>query len=207
MTIDYIRQYTPSAVPAPVLGSPPSLTVTAGATVDNARTFTPSLTAGTGYVYFSCATTAPKAGCSIKTDDPLNQFVVNSDASSPESVTVTVVTTSNAWGLPHFLKRIGWPFLFIFALAMLLEWLGFAQKKHVGRSFRYAIVLAGVVLAATVIIGCAGRGPMGGGGGAGSTGTTPGHYTVTVYAFTEANASAAANSNADASVTIPLTVN
>jgi beta-glucanase (GH16 family) len=47
MTIDYIRQYTPSAVPAPALGSPPPLTVRAGATVDNTSTFAPSLGAGT----------------------------------------------------------------------------------------------------------------------------------------------------------------
>jgi len=207
MTIDYIRQYTPSALPAPVLGNPPPLTVTAGATVDNTSTFTPSPTAGTGYVYFSCATSAPKASCSIKTEDPLNQFVVNSDANPPESVTVTVATTSNAWGLRRFFSMTGWPFLLIFALAMLLGLPVFAPKRRAGRSFRYAIVLTGVVLAATLIISCAGRGPGGGGGGAGSTGTPPGGYAVTVYAFTEANASTAGNSHADASVTIPLTVN
>jgi beta-glucanase (GH16 family) len=204
MTIDYVRQYTPSAVPAPALGSPPPLTVTAGATVDNTSTFTPSLAAGTGYVYFSCTTTAPKASCSIKTDDPLNPFVANSDASPPESVAVTVVTTSNAWGLPRFIKTTGWVILLVFAPALLLEWLVFA--RHARRSSAYAVVLPGVVLAATAMIGCAGHGP-GGGGGAGSTGTAPGNYAVTVYAFTEANASAAANPNADASVTIPLTVN
>lgn len=207
MTIDYVRQYTPSAVPAPVLGNPPSLTVTPGATVDNTSTFTPSLAAGTGYVYFSCTTTAPKASCSIKTDDPLNQFVVSSDANPPESVTVAVATTSNAWGLPHFFYMTGWPLLLIFALAMLLRLPVFAPKWRAGLSLRYAIVLAGAVLAATAIISCGGRGPAGGGGGAGSTGTPPGNYSVTVYAFTEANASTAGNSHVDASVTIPLTVN
>ena len=101
MTIDYIRQYTPSRVAAPVLGSAPAFKVSAGATAHNTSTFTPSLAAGTGYYYFSCATTAPKAACAIKTDDPMNKFVVNSDARPPESVTVTVMTTSNAGDLPH----------------------------------------------------------------------------------------------------------
>jgi beta-glucanase (GH16 family) len=51
MMLDYIRQYLPSAaVSAPAMGTPPAITVTAGATTDNSSTFTPGLTAGTGYV-------------------------------------------------------------------------------------------------------------------------------------------------------------
>ena len=208
MMIDYIRQYKPAAVPAPVLGQPPGITVTAGATTDNTSSLTPSLAAGTGYVYFSCDTTAPKASCSIKTDDPLNHFVVNSDASPPESVAVTVMTTSNARALPHFLNPKTWSrFLLstVFVL-VLLTLIVLLQRRRVGRSFRYSIALGSLVLGATLIVGC-GAGSGSGGGGAGNTGTTPGSYTVTVYAFTENNMSNGANSNADARATIQLTVN
>jgi beta-glucanase (GH16 family) len=209
MTIDYIRNYEPSAVPAPVLGQPSGITVTAGQTTGNTSTFTPDLTAGTGYAYFSCDTTAPKASCSINTDDPLDPFVVNSDASTPESVTVTVTTTSNAWMLPHFFNpNIGRPFSLIAVLAMLLAFLIFNQERLCGRIFRYTMALGGLVLAAALIIGChaGGGGGTGGGEGASTTGTTPGKYTVTVYAFTESNTTNGANANADASVAIPLTV-
>ena len=193
-------------MPTPVLSQPSGITVTSGATTGNTSTFTPELTAGTGYAYFSCDTTAPKATCSINTDDPLNHFVVNSDASTPETVTVTVTTTSNAWMLPHlFNPKIGRPFPLMTVLAMPLVLLIFNQKRLVGRSLRYAMALGGLGLAAALISGCnAGR--TGGGGGTSNTGTTPGKYTVTVYAFTESNATNGANANADASVAIPLTV-
>jgi beta-glucanase (GH16 family) len=208
MTIDYIRNYVPSAVPAPVLGQPSGITVTAGKTTGNTSTFTPELTAGAGYAYFSCGTTAPKASCSINTDDPLNHFVVNSEASTPETVRVTVTTTRNAWMLHHFSNpRIGRPFSLIAVLAMFLVFLVFKQKRVGRRSIRHAMALGGLVLAAALIIGCNRGGGTGSGGGASNTGTTPGHYTVTVYAFTESNASNGANANADASVIIPLAVN
>lgn len=74
MTIDYIRNHQPSAVPAPLLGQPSGITVRAGATTGNTSTFTPALAAGTGYAYFCCDATAPKAACSINTDDPLNHL-------------------------------------------------------------------------------------------------------------------------------------
>jgi hypothetical protein len=210
MLIDYARQYTPSAVPAPVLGNPPPITVTAGATTGNTSTFTPSPAARSGYVYFSCATTAPKASCSIKTDDPLNQFVVNSDTDSPENVAVTVMTTSNALRGPNFLNRRIWrPFLLLSLFVMIIAVIVYVQHRRIGGSLRY-IIASGLVLAATVIISCgSGRSSSRGGvgGGTSNIGTTPGDYTVTIYAFTEANSSGGRNSNADASVALPLTVN
>jgi beta-glucanase (GH16 family) len=66
MLVDYVRQYQPAAaVSAPVMGTPPSISVKAGATTGNSSTFTPGLTSDTGYVYFSCSTNAPKASCAI----------------------------------------------------------------------------------------------------------------------------------------------
>lgn len=202
---DYVRSYTPSAVTKPTLGNPPSIAVTAGATTGNNSTFTPGLTPGTGYVYFACSTSAPKASCAIATTDPLNPYVVSSNGA--ETVTVTVTTTANSM-LPPFLFKpemriwlritIAWVVLLVFA----------AISRRIGnRARRYAFALAaGSLLAGAVIGGC---------GGGGSTvvtqpsnnGTPPGAYTVTVYAFTEVNTSNGTNANADASVSIPLTVN
>ena len=97
MMIDYIRQYTSSAVPAPSLGNPASINVKSGATTGNSTTFTPGLTPGTGFVYLSCSTNAPKSSCALSTIDPLNTHVVNSSpAGATETVTVTITTTANA---------------------------------------------------------------------------------------------------------------
>jgi len=71
-----------------VLGNPPPISIKAGATTGNTSTFTPGLAPGTGFVYFSCSTDAPKSSCSIATTDPLNTHVLSSSAT--ESVTVTV---------------------------------------------------------------------------------------------------------------------
>jgi hypothetical protein len=96
MLTDYVRQYIPlTPVPAPVLGTPPPITLKAGASTGDASTFTPKLTSGTGFVYFSCSTTAPNARCAISTSDPLNASVLNSNAKPAETVTATVFTTAD----------------------------------------------------------------------------------------------------------------
>jgi beta-glucanase (GH16 family) len=98
MTYDYIRQYQPSAaVAAPAMGTPPPITVAAGATTGSS-TFRPVLTAGTGYVYFTCSTNAPNASCAITTTDSLNPYVVSSSASPADSVTAAVTTNGTASG-------------------------------------------------------------------------------------------------------------
>lgn len=212
MTVDYVRQYAPSAAPAPRLGSPPPIVVTAGATTGNTSTFTPSLTSGTGYAYFSCSTNAPKASCSIKTNDPLNHFVVNSDASPLESVTVSLTTTSNALAVPQFLASGTWRrFPLALCIAAIIAALVLVRRQRIARRVTYAIVFS-LIVVATAIAACGGGasgspGTGGRGGGSGSIGTAPGPYAVTIYAFTEANASAGRNSNADAKVVIPVTVN
>jgi beta-glucanase (GH16 family) len=202
---DYVRQYQPAAaVPKPTLGNPPSITVKAGAATGNSSTFTPGLTAGTGYVYFSCSTDAPKASCAVSTTDPVNPYVVS--ASAAESVKVTVTTTANSV-LPPFFFVPGLRFWLPIASAgfLLLIALTLAGRMR-SRAWRYALpVVAGLIFGGAVIAGC-------GGGSSTMTpppgnGTTPGSYTVTVYAFTESNSSNGANANADANVAIPLTVN
>ena len=206
---DYVRLYSASAVAQPILGTPPSITVQAGAATNNSSTFTPGLTPGTGYAYFSCATDAPNASCAITTTDPLDTYVVNS--SGAESVTVTVTTTPNSASFPsdfHEKTRNHLPNAVAELLLLALIALAMRMRRRAWRyNFtRYNFTLvAGLILLAAVISSC------GGGGTAttppGNSGTPPGSYTVTVYAFTETNTSNGSNANADVSVSIPLTVN
>jgi len=212
MTFDYVRQYQAAAVPAPAMGVPPSITVKAGARTGNSSTFTPGLTAGTGYVYFSCNTDAPKASCAINTNDTLNTYVVNTSAGTPESVTVTVTTTANT-GMGNVTSpisfsdpRFNWLPLTIGAFFLLSVLLSARRVRRVAPTY------PGVLLAGLILIGAATPSCGGGEGGTQITpppnnGTPPGSYTVTVYAFTESNTGNGANSSADSNVAIPLTVN
>jgi beta-glucanase (GH16 family) len=213
MTIDYVRQYMPSTVPPPALGQPAGITVTAGATtMGNTTIITPVLAPGTGYVYYSCTTNAPKSTCSISSNDPLNHFVTNAGASTPETLTVTVVTTSNAGALRFFAS----PQIFggilpgAASVLLLLAALRYPGTRNVRRGLLCSIAFGSLLVAYLTLVGCDGGNGGGGrvqGSGSSSTiGTTPGNYTVTVFAFTESNMSDGANSNADASVEIPLTV-
>lgn len=201
MIFDYVRQYTPSAVPAPSLGNPPSITVKAGAATGNSSTFTPGLTAGTGFVYFTCSTNAPKASCAVSTNDPLNTHIVNS-AGVAEAVTVTISTTANAL-LPPFLdlpKLRIW--LLIAGLGMFLSFLAVWITRRNRPAWRPAYLLTGILLVVAVAGGCGGgnyRPPP----APPSGGTTPGSYQITVSAFTESNTTG----NADAASQIILTVN
>ena len=206
LVADYVRQYSPLTVTKPTLGNPPSITLKAGATTGNSSTFTPGLTSGTGFVYFSCSTDAPKASCAISTTDQLNKHVVNSSAAAMESVTATVTTTANSILPPFFFNpkmRVWLPTAiagFLVLMVAALAW----RKRSLALCYG-CMVFSGFILAGAVIAGC-------GGGGSSVTpppnnGTTPGSYTITVYAFTESNASDGSNGNADASVAIPLTVN
>jgi len=211
MMLDYVRHYQLSAaISAPSLGTPPAITVKAGATSGNSSTFTPAPTPGTGYVYFSCSTNAPKASCAISTTDPLDKFVVNSSAN--ESLTVTVTTTENAatanWIPRSLFFRPGIRAWLPIWTAALLALMVAAPSRN--RTWLYLCTLAvGLMLTGAATTSC------GGGSSGGSTtpvtpivnGTPSGNYTVTVYAFTESNSKDGSNSNADANVAIPLRVN
>jgi hypothetical protein len=185
------------------LGTPPSITVQAGSGRDNSSTFTPELTPGTGYAYFSCGTDAPNASCAIATTDPLNNYVVNSSVA--ENVTVTVTTTPNSASLPAVFRQTTRKWLpNAIAELLLLALIALALRIR-RREWRLGFMLAaGLILLGTLVASC-------GAGTAtsppGNTGTPPGTYTVTVYAFTESNTSNGLNADADASVSIPLTVN
>jgi len=208
--VDYVRRYQPSAaVMKPTLGNPSSITVKAGATTGNSTTLMPGLISGTGFVYLSCSTTAPKASCTVATNDPVNPFVVNSSPSgAAETATVTVTTTANSLVPPSLFdpRRILRFPVFIIAVVLLIVVATLALRLR-RRVSSLVFATAGLlILAGMTIASC--------GGGASSVapppppnGTTPGSYTVTVYAFTESNVSDGTNANADASVPITLTVN
>jgi beta-glucanase (GH16 family) len=214
MMLDYVRQYQPSAsVPAPVLGTPPAITVTAGASTGNSSTFTPTLTAGTGYVYFSCSTNAPKANCAISTNDPLNTYVTNSNASPAETVTVAVTTTANTSASSLVSPASVNPKTRSWLPISIMGFLVFVVVAPAGRRRSRNLVYACALIAGLILTGAA-TWSCGGGSGGGSqitppnnNGTPPGGYTVTVYAFTESNSGSGSNSTADANVVIPVTVN
>jgi beta-glucanase (GH16 family) len=207
MLVDYIHYYQAAAVTKPTLMNPPSITVKAGATSGNTSIFTPGLTSGTGFVYLSCSTNAPKASCSVATNDPLNTNVVNSSpAGAAETATVTITTTANSL-VPPFLfdpQRLFRLPVVIIAAVLLFAVAALALRRRVwSPAYAAAVVL---ILVGMTIAGC-------GGGGSTMTppptnnGTPPGSYSVTVYAFTESNVSDGTNANADANVSIPVTVN
>lgn len=204
MMADYVRVYSPSAVAQPLLGTPPAITVKAGATTDNSSTFTPELAPGTGYAYFSCSTDAPNASCAINTTDPLNAFVINSSAA--ESVTSTVTTTANSVLGPFVFNFRIWNWSKIAIAGLLAFTIVFTVRGTRSRArHRISTLIAGLILGGIVFAGCGGNGM--GTSPPGNNGTPPGAYTVTVYAFTESNTGNGANANADTTVSIPLTVN
>jgi beta-glucanase (GH16 family) len=94
MLLDYVRQYLPSAIPAPQMTAG-NITVTAGATSGNTTTLDILGTTGTGRVTFSCSTTAPKASCGVTSSDPVNNHTVDFSTSNSATATVTVPTTAN----------------------------------------------------------------------------------------------------------------
>jgi len=95
MLLDYVRQYLPSAIPAPQLTATGNITVTAGATSGNTTTLDIAGTTGSGRVTFSCSTTAPKASCAVTSSDSVNNHTVDFSNSSSATATVTVTTTAN----------------------------------------------------------------------------------------------------------------
>jgi beta-glucanase (GH16 family) len=95
MLLDYVRQYAPSAVPAPQMTPNGNITVTAGATTGNSTTIGLVNTVGTGRVAFSCTTNAPKASCVVTSNDGLNNHTVDFSSSGSAAATVTVTTTAN----------------------------------------------------------------------------------------------------------------
>lgn len=94
MTVDYVRIYKATAVPRPSMGTPASITVKAGATSGNTTTVDVGNKLGTGRVFLSCATTAPKAACQVSTGDALNPKTLDFSNSDKGTAKITVRTNS-----------------------------------------------------------------------------------------------------------------
>ncbi len=203
MTVDYVRWYTPSPVAGPTMSSAP-ISVKAGS--PGSATASMSSTSGTGRVYLSCTTTAPKATCSINSGDPLNQYTVDFSKSASGTATVNVTTTANTAGLARPSRELNkravfasifgvLGFVFVGTLLMPASW---------SRSLRRGLGGTALMLALLMHTGCGGGGSSnGGGGGSGGNGTTPGSYSITVNAYTVSNVSG----NPDSTANVVLTVN
>jgi beta-glucanase (GH16 family) len=207
MLVDYIHYYQRPPVQTPTLGNPPAITIKAGATTGNGSTLMIGDSVGSGRVYLSCSTTAPKATCTIATGNTLNPSVIDFTSSATASVTVTVATVTNSMA-PRFFFGPRAPSRPLIASAafLLLLFLGFVLRAQ-RRAWRQVRGTAAVlILVGAAIAGCGGNSvtttPS-----PGTNGTPPGSYTVTVFAFTESNNSDGTNANADAHIDIPLTVN
>jgi beta-glucanase (GH16 family) len=102
MTVDYVRWYKPSAVAGPTMSAAPISVKSGGA---GSATLSLNSTNGTGRVYLSCTTTAPKATCSINSGDVLNTYTVDFSKTGRGSATVKLTTIANTPGWPKGGRR------------------------------------------------------------------------------------------------------
>ncbi|MGA9040390.1 MAG: glycoside hydrolase family 16 protein [Terriglobales bacterium] len=195
MVVDYVRAYTPSSVAGPTM-SGTSLNLTAGQ--PGQSTVTLNSTAGTGRVYLSCSTNAPKASCSIASTDSLNPYTVDFSNSAAGSATVSVTTTANTAGLIGVQKSfkvasaLGGT-LVVFGLVLL--------PAGAMRKLRRGIAGTGLLCVLMMFPNCGGT-SGGGGGGGGGGGTTPGSYSITVNAYTVSNTSGTPDSTGNISLKV-----
>ncbi|MGB7847963.1 MAG: glycoside hydrolase family 16 protein [Candidatus Acidiferrum sp.] len=199
MTVDYVRIYQTAAVTAPNFGTPPSITVKAGSISGNSSTFSVGDAAGSGRMYLSCTTNAPRASCQVKTNDALNPYTLDFTSSSTGTVSVSLTTSANGaalasrWGL----RNVG----SVTAILSVCAIFYFLYRLR-GRMLRPVPVLGMGLLLLMVanLPGCNGGSstvppPSGG--------TAPGSYAITVNAYTISG-----NGNQpDTTVSIPVTVN
>lgn len=200
MTVDYVRVYKASAVQAPAFGSAAPITVKAGATSGNSRSFPFRDAAGSGRVYLRCSTNAPQATCAVSTNDTLNRYTLDFTNSTSGMVTITVATIANTAVLPgawRWTPQDGRKLAAIFALEVALGLLVVLIRRT-----RWALAGARAFLvAAAMLIGCAGGSTTPAASAA--VGTAPGSYSVIVNAYTISGN----GTTPDATLTIPLTVN
>jgi len=196
MLVDYVRQYTPTAVSPPSLTPNGSITITAGAATGNTAGIDLLGTLGSGRVTFTCTTTAPKASCVVTSSDTVNNHTVDFTNSGAATGTVTVNTTANTSKAAS--SSIHWTG-FASALALFL-FIPAVKQRRFEKWFGLGTVCLAFVL---------GTSACGGGSGASApppppNGTTPGSYTITVNAYTVSSTDAATPAS---TATVNLTVN
>ena len=204
MVVDYVRAYTPSTVAGPTM-SGTSISVKAGAPGTSALSL--NSTAGTGRVYLSCTTTAPKATCSINSSDTLNPYTVDFSNSATGSATVSVTTVANtataAVSRQRFDRRFDqWAVMIASLFGGLMLVMPARSRRHRGAAM-FGAMTFGVMMLLAIMTSCGGGSSSGGGGGGSNNGTPPGNYTVTVDAYTVSNSTG----NPDTTASIPMTVN
>jgi beta-glucanase (GH16 family) len=199
MTVDYVRIYQAAAVRAPSFGTPPPISVKAGATIGNTSTFSAGNTTGSGRVYLACITNAPKATCKVSTNNGLNSFTLDFTSSSVETVNVSLLTTGNTTtAATRFLERLGK--VGSLAAVLLAGVLFYTSYQRRGRALRPTPLWGiGLLLIVVNLPGCSG----GTSSPPPSDGTTPGSYTITVNAYTVSGS----GTQPDATAAIPVTVN
>ena len=195
MTVDYVRWYQPSPVVGPIM-SAPSISVQSGS--GSSAAITLNSTVGSGRVYLSCTTTAPKAACSINSADSLNQYTVDFSKSASGSATLNLTTTANLATSSAVTPRID-NRIFLASSLALFAFILVPTKWN--RGLRRTLGGAGLMLA-LLVPGCGGSHNPSTSVATGN-GTPPGNYTITVNAYTVSNTSG----NPDSVVNIPLTVN
>jgi len=194
MVVDYVRVYTPSQVAGPTMAGT-SVSVTAGQLGQS--TVTLDSTAGTGRVYLSCSTTAPKATCSVASTDSLNPYTVDFSSSATGTATVSVTTTANSAGLLGIPKS---DFKVASALAGIFAIFGLVLIPAGSiRGLRQSVAGTSLLFVLMISPNCGGTSSGGGGGG----GTAPGDYNITVNAYTVSNTSG----NPDSTAKVSLKVN
>lgn len=190
MLVDYVRVYTASPLPAPSMTAP-GIAVTAGQS--GSSTVSLTSTSGSGRVYLSCTTNAPKASCAIQSLDPLSQNTVDFTVAASAKAMVSVTTTANTSARTSL--PLGFGGLGVGVLAGT-----FLRRKGRRNAPFFA---AGLLVWLCWIPSCGGSGTSASGGNGGSpNGTPPGNYTVSLNAYTVSNS----GGTPDASVNIPLTV-
>ncbi len=202
MTVDYVRIYQAAEVPALGLGNPTSITVKAGATTGNSSRVSVANRMGTGRVFLSCLTTAPKATCQVTTNDALNSHTLDFSGNATGTAVITVNTTSNAW-TPPVISR--WRIRQVWRISQLVlaVCMGLLLLARLcSRILRPASVWAfSLLVLGAILLGC--------GGGTSNaqppsdSGTPPGRYSLTVNAYSVSGN----GTTADATVNILLTVN
>jgi beta-glucanase (GH16 family) len=92
MVVDYVRVYTPSLLSRPNIAGT-AISITAGRSGKSGLSL--NSLAGSGRVYLTCKTNAPKTTCTVISNDPLNPHTVDFSQSATATASVTVTTTAN----------------------------------------------------------------------------------------------------------------
>jgi beta-glucanase (GH16 family) len=193
MLVDYVRAYTPSSSVAGPAMTGPSISVAAGQVGTSVVSL--NSTAGTGRVYLSCTTTAPKATCSIASMDSLNPYTVDFSNSATGTATVSVATSANTAGFLG-IPKAGFSLASSLAGTFFVFGLALIPTKSV-RRVRHGIAGTGLLCLLMVLPSCGGTG-----GGGGGSGNGPCNYNITVNAYTVSNTSGLPDSTANITLKI-----